>query len=223
MTRSANARIAGVAFLLYIAAEIAGMILLRGVGSEDVATRLANTAQHATAVRTVMVLAWLSILCAIALGITLHAITRDEDRDLATLGLVCRSIEGALGAFSMFASAGLLWLATTGIASNAVDVTSAHAIAALLVKFRSWLFAVGATFFAIGSTSFAYLLLRGRMIPLSLAWLGLAGSALVAVLLPLQFAGFASGPVTTVMWIPVAVFELTLGPWLIVRGVRQPV
>jgi uncharacterized protein DUF4386 len=223
MTVRTNARIAGSAFLLYIGVEIAGMILLRGIASDDVATRLANMAQHATAVRTVMVLAWISILCAIALGITLHAITCDEDRELATLGLVCRSIEGALGAFSMFSSAALLWLATTAMASNAVDVTSAHALATFLVKFRTWLFSVGATFFAIGSTAFAYLLLRGRMIPLPLAWLGVVASALIVVILPLQFAGFASGPVTTFMWIPIALFELTLGPWLLVKGVREAV
>jgi Domain of unknown function (DUF4386) len=223
MTRRTNARIAGLAFLLYIAAELTGMVLLRGIGSSDVSTRLANTAQHATAVRTVMVLAWLSILCALALGITLYAITRDEDRELATLGLVCRSIEGALGSLAMFASAALLWLATTAVSSGTIDATSAHAIAAFAVKFRTWLFSVGATFFAIGSTAFAYLLLRGRMIPVPLAWLGVVSSALLVVVLPLQFAGFANGGVTTFIWIPIAAFELTLGPWLLVKGVREAV
>lgn len=35
----------------------------------------------------------------------------------------------------------------------------------------------------------------------------------------LQLAGFLSGPVTQLMWLPVAVLELTLGPWLLIKGV----
>jgi hypothetical protein len=79
---------------------------------------------------------------------------------------------------------------------------------------------VSALFFAVGSTLFAWLFLRGRMIPVPLAWLGVVGSALLVVGLPLQLAGFLSGLVTQLMWVPVAVFELTLGPWLLIKGVR---
>ena len=76
-----------------------------------------------------------------------------------------------------------------------------------------------ATFFAVGSTLFSYLFLRGRMIPMPLAWLGVVGSALLVVGLPLQLAGFFRGLGAQLMWLPVAVFELTLGPWLLIKGV----
>ena len=58
------------------------------------------------------------------------------------------------------------------------------------------------------------------MIPVPLAWLGLVGSALLVVALPLQLAEFLRGPITQLVWIPVALFELTLGPWLLIKGVR---
>jgi hypothetical protein len=81
---------------------------------------------------------------------------------------------------------------------------------------------VGALFFAVGSTLFSWLLLRGRLIPVPLAWLGVGASALLVVLLPLQQAGFLGGPLTQLMWAPVAVFELILGPWLLIKGVPEP-
>ena len=79
---------------------------------------------------------------------------------------------------------------------------------------------IGATFFAVGSTVFSYLLLRGRMVPVPLGWLGVLSSALLVVLLPLQFIGVVSGIVTSflVMWMPALVFELTLAGWLLVKG-----
>jgi hypothetical protein len=44
----------------------------------------------------------------------------------------------------------------------------------------------GAMYFAVGSTLFAWFLLRGRMIPVALAWLGVLSSALLVVILPLD-------------------------------------
>lgn len=85
-----------------------------------------------------------------------------------------------------------------------------------------------AIFFALGSTLFAYLLLRGRMIPAALAWLGFLASVFLVVILPLQLAGLFGrganwfGAVTWLTWLPMLVFEVTLALWLIVKGVAMP-
>jgi hypothetical protein len=85
-----------------------------------------------------------------------------------------------------------------------------------------------AIFFAVGSTLFAYLFLRGRMIPAALAWLGFLASVFLLVILPLQLAGLFGrgsnwfGAVTCLMWLPMLVFEVTLALWLIVKGVAIP-
>ena len=67
------------------------------------------------------------------LGVTLYAITREQDPDLAMMALACRVVEAVPGE--------------------------------------------GTIFFAAGSLIFSWLLLRGRMIPAGLAWLGVIGSA----------------------------------------------
>jgi len=81
---------------------------------------------------------------------------------------------------------------------------------------------LAATFFAIGSTVFAYLLLQGRMMPVALAWLGVFASVLTVVCLPLQLIGVLGSPITELMWMPMLAFEVLLAVWLIVKGVSSP-
>ena len=165
MTRTTNAKVAGYTFWIYFAAGIAGLLL---ASNEPAAA----------------VLSLVTSFSALVLGVTLYAITREQDPDVAMLGLTCRVIEAVPGP--------------------------------------------GEIYFAVGSAAFCWLLLRGRMIPIALAWLGMIASALLVLLLPLQLAGFFGGPgawsspVTWAVWLPLLVFELTLGVWLITRGVAVP-
>jgi Domain of unknown function (DUF4386) len=85
-----------------------------------------------------------------------------------------------------------------------------------------------AFFFAVGSTIFCWLFLRGRLIPASLGWLGVAASALLVILLPVQKAGLLGGnqgwaaSVTWVQWLPMLVFEVTFALWLLFKGIVFP-
>ena len=220
MTRTTNSRIAGFTFLFYIAAGVTSIVLGTRTGGEGIAAKLAGIAQHTTSVRISFLLGLLEAFSAFVLAVTLYAITRDEDRDLAMLGLAFRIGEGLIGA-SIPASLALLWLATT-TGSSAPDTASAHALGALLLRVEGSNTLIGATFFAAGSTLFSWLLLRGRMIPIPLAWLGVGASILLVVCVPLQAAGFLSGPITSLMWIPMAAFEVPLAVWLLVKGVAPP-
>ena len=219
MTRTTNARIAGFTFLFYIAVGVTAMVLFgRATGGEGMAAKLASIAQHATYVRLTVLLTLLAGFCALVLAVTLYAITRDEDPDLAMLAMMCRVAEGITGIF-VASTLGLLWLATaTG--ANAPDTAAAQALGAFLLGMDKW--SPAAILFAVGSTLFSWLLLRGRMIPVALAWLGVFASVLLVVILPLQLVGWAGSPITTLMWLPALVFELGLALWLLIKGVAQP-
>lgn len=79
MTRNTNARIAGVAFLAYIAAGITDMQLnARATGGTDIAARLASVAQHVANIRYSVLLGTVEVFCALVLAVTLYAITREE-------------------------------------------------------------------------------------------------------------------------------------------------
>jgi hypothetical protein len=165
MTIRTNARIAGTAILIYIAAGLTSLVL----------------AGNAPAIA---VLALVTSFSALVLGVTLYAITRRQDADLAMLGLTCRVIEAVPGHGEIYA--------------------------------------------AVGIAVFCWLLLRGRMIPVALAWIGLIASILFAMLLLLQVDGFFGGPrnwsspVTWALSLPLLVFQLALAFYLLAKGVATP-
>jgi hypothetical protein len=131
------------------------------------------------------------------------------------LGLTCRVSEGVISGLSIPSTLALLWLATAA-GVDAPDPGGRLALGAYLLTGDM---AVTATFFAVGSTLFAYLLLRGRMIPIPLAWLGVVASALLVVGLPLQLAGVLGGRITSLMYLPMLAYEVPLGLWLLIKGV----
>ncbi len=222
MTRATNARVAGVAYLLYIPAALPTIFLMgRATRGTDMTARLTSLAQHAGDVHLAAVLSLFGCFAALVLGVTLWAITRDEDRDLAMLGLTCRAAEGIVGAVSVQQSAQLLWLGAT--ATGAADPAATRALGEFLLSSgQGWSTVISATFFAVGSTLFCWLLLRGRMIPLALAWLGVLASVLLVVSLPLRLGGVLSASVAQLTWLPIAAFEIPVAIWFIVKGVAPP-
>src|SRR5204863_2909172 len=154
----------------------------------DVSEKLASIGAHATDMRAAIVLTLFTCFAAIVLAVTLYALTRDEDQDLAMVGFACRVCEGLTSAMVMLTQLEQLWLGTAGAGS--LDAASAQALATLLFTgTRVWNNTVAATFFAVGSTFFCFLLLRGRMIPTALAWVGVVASVVLVICLPLQLAG----------------------------------
>jgi hypothetical protein len=220
MTHTTNARIAGFTFLFYIAAGILSLVLFsQATGGQEINAKLASIAQHALQLRLTIILGLLQGVCAIVLAVTLYAITRDQDSDLAMLALVFRVGEGLLNAISTRDTLELVWLGTSS-GPKAPDAVTLRVLGAYLLDGPDW--SMSAILFAMGSTLFSYLFLRGRTIPVPLAWLGLVASVILVVGLPLQLAGLFRGPVTSYMWIPMAAFEVPLAFWLLFKGVRTP-
>jgi hypothetical protein len=222
VTRRTSSRIAGVAFLFYIAVGISsGVLFSRGTAGDGIAARLASVPLHVTEIRLSMVATLLSALSALVLAVTLYGLTRDEDHELAMFGLTCRAGEGILGMFPL-STLGVLWLGTVS-GSIAPDAASANALGAFLLKFGGWKSQTCAILFAMGSTAFAWLFLRGRMIPIWMARLGVVASVLLVVGLPIQLAGWIGGTIVlVVLWLPMLVFELALAVWLILKGAATP-
>lgn len=214
MTHKTNSRIAGITFIFYIAAGIASMTLFgKATGGSGIAERLISAAEHTSILGVSIILNLLCGLSAVVLAVALYALTRDEDREIALLGFACRLGEGFIGAANLPKTLGLLWLAKE---STSLDAATTNTFASM------WLlppgsYTISALFFAFGSTFFSYLFLRGQLIPVALAWLGVVASVLLLVVLPLQAAGFTRAGWWE--WMPMLVFELVLAVWLIVKGV----
>ena len=153
MTRRTNARIAGLTFLLYIAVALPSTILFgKAASGEGPVARLGSIAQHTVQMRVAIVLSLASCFAAIVLAITLYALTREQDRDIALIGFACRLGEGLLGGTFILTKLELLWLATASGAS-APDTGGTQALAMLLFSgTRAWNIAMSASCSATTST-----------------------------------------------------------------------
>lgn len=96
MTHKKNSRIAGFAFLFYIAIDIISLILFSRItdGSERFTVELTNIAQHPSLVGVNILLTLLGATCALVLAVTLHALTREQDGDLAMMAMCFCLTEG---------------------------------------------------------------------------------------------------------------------------------
>jgi hypothetical protein len=215
-TRGRYARLAGAVFLVYIGAGLAETALFdAALGSGSAGARLAHLAAQAPRVHAGAALSLATIFSAIVLAVALFAVTRDCDLELAVLALCARVAEGVMGAIYVVPALGMLALAR----ADAPPEASA-ALLATLAAVREGAMLLSAACFALGSAVFAYLFLRSRSIPGSLAWLGVASSLLLVVGLPLQLAFGVRSAAAWLMWLPMLVFEVVLALWLLIKGVK---
>jgi hypothetical protein len=183
-------------------------------GATTTAAKLAALTQHAAMTRALADYSLLMMLNPFVLAVAIYALTRDYDRDLALLALICRVAEGMIAVVGALFERALLGVAT----SPAAGTAAANAVGDALFGATRSIPLLGATAFALGSTIYCYLFLRARSIPRWMAWLGFLGSALLVIGLPIQIAGLLGGTVTMLIWIPVALFEVTFGVWLLIKG-----
>lgn len=224
MTLKTNARFAGFAFIIYIAIGITSLVLGNRMfaGAEGTNAKLAAIAQNPMISQIIVLLTLIMALCALVLAVTIYALTRDWDRDLAMIAMLCRVGEGIIAVLAPVVTLGLLWIATN--ASSIPNASQENTLAAYLFKIESLTGTVAAICFSMGSMIYTYIFLRSRTIPKWLAWLGVFASAVLIIVLPLQLASFIKdGLLTQLIWIPMLVFELTFAVWLIVKGVTVSV
>ncbi len=219
MTPSTIARLAGSTFFVYTASALFGATLFQGATKGySAGERLLSIAQHAPEMRLVVVLSLLNCLAALVLAVTLYGLTRHRDADLATLALTCRVIEGALNALVAVGLLALLSVATQTVHASGAGAAAGNALGALLLQVKGWGELVSTPLFGVGSTLYAYLFFRSRIIPAALAWLGIVTSALLVVLSLAQLAGISMNPFASLAWMPVLAFELMLALWLLIKG-----
>jgi hypothetical protein len=223
MTTTTNARIAGVTFLVYIAAGMTSIYvstLITG-GAEDTGAKIAALAEHKSLAQFNILLTLLSAVCALVLAVTIYGLTHDADRELAVMALCCRVAEGTIIVMATLFLIASSVIATNVSAGTAADPPAFIALAAILFEVEGSTGLIAGLCFAFGSVIYCYLFLRTRRIPTWLAWLGLISSIVLVILLPLRIADILDGPVTIFMWLPMLLFEVIFAMSLMTRGIRR--
>lgn len=210
-----SARTAGIAYLLIIVTSILAMFIgpfTLIVEGDNLAT-MRNIAANPLLYRAGAAYDLLMFIGVIILSVALYQVLKTVNQSTALTAILCRFGEALAGSLSVACSTMILWLI------NREDTPGNNlVIVEFLFELKAVLMNIVFAFMGFGTILFCYLFWRSRFIPRWLAGFGILAFLLVFVesILVVLF-NFSSTPVTGV---PAILFELTIGIWLLVKGVN---
>ena len=183
----------------------------------DVGQTLATLRQMMSTARVTVLLDLLQIVCAMVLAVTLYRLVKTVSPTLALLAMTFRIGEGLLGALPLLSKLELMRLASSSVGSADYLTRGSELLHRPDHGFSEFCFVVGGFVFAC-------LFLRGRLIPRWMAWTGVVTIGVQLICVPLHIAMIVPGSVMNLLWMPILLYEIPLGVWLIVKGTatREP-
>ena len=220
MTQRVEARVAGWAYLSYIVfAMSSSMLFGKATAGGDVAQKLATLNHMMRIAQVTVLLDLLQMVCALVLAVTLYRLVKAVDPTLALLAMLFRVGEGLLGSLPQLSKLELMRLATSS-ADGSVNASGSLSLGNEMLHRPDEGFSEFC--FVMGGFLFAYLFLRGRLVPRWLAWTGVITIGVQLVFVPLHVAAMVSGSVVNWLWLPILLYEVPLGIRLIVKGTESP-
>ena len=214
-----NAITAGVLFVLCSAAAILSLVPLGApVGAPvDFAWLAANG--NGVVLTAVIEFVWAGTGMGIA--VALYPVLRKFNPALALGAVIGRVVENVFILVATLSLLALLTVSQEAVAAGSAGVASAVTESNLLLALREWDHEfVMLIPFAIGSFLYNYVLYRSRLVPRWLAGWGIV--AIVLSVVPAMYAGFTQEfgftTINNVLSAPIALQEMTLAVWLIVKG-----
>ncbi|MDM7854964.1 DUF4386 domain-containing protein [Cellulomonas alba] len=110
------------------------------------------------------------------------------------------------------------------VASGDLGVASVQGVAAGLVEVRDWTFLLGPGLVpAVNAALFGSVLLQSRLVPRWIPMTGLVGAPLLAAsaVATVLGANEQSSALSAVLTLPIFVWELSVGLWMLVKGFRD--
>jgi hypothetical protein len=219
------AKVVGFLYLFTMATSIVGFCLrgpLLVLGdSAQTARKIAASEQL---YRISIVSDLLTLAGVIILIWALYVVLKPINRNLALLAAFFRLVENSIVAAGTLSAFAVLGLLSSGDYLPAFDAKQLEALVYTIgVRVHGAGFNVGFVFLGLGSTVFAWLWLKSRYIPKALAVLGIVSSLLLSVV-TLTIMVFPRLEVLGLSYMmPLGLYEVTLGFWLLIKGIRVPI
>ncbi len=217
-------RVAGLLYLLILFGAIFAEYYVRNslIMSGDATATLQNIAGNHQRFRLGMAAELLTFVGIIALAWSFYLVLRSVNRNLALLGMLFWVAEGILLGTALVFHFGVLYFVRDPAFLQDLDSQQQDALSYLFLLLFYKQYEIGLLFFSVGSFLFSLLFFKSRYIPRLLAVLGMIGAALMFVRVP----AVTLVPTTSVFFmgvtgtLPIALYELLTGLWLIIRGVK---
>lgn len=202
----------------FIAAGLASSVGDYHVERDDVPDVLKRVADHQGAHVAEIGFDLVSWVATVVVAAVLWLTFVQRERVWALLGAVALAAGGVVLALHDIPNFVLTSVADRFVTASGAEAVALETTGALVLSTASWGLSVGITFFGIGVLSFGVATLRSRLVPTVLGWLGVAAGLLVAVGVWLPRIDVSLNPAFVALAIPVGLWQLGLGLWLVLRG-----
>jgi len=158
------------------------------------------------------------------LAVALYVVLRPVNRNLALLAAAWRIVDCSVLSVNLLNDFVVLRLLSGADYLKVFDLKQLQALARLFYSVEGAGFQIGFVFLGLGSTLFSYLWLRSRYIPKVLAGWGIFASLVMAIvtLAVMLFPRLGEALGLTYM-APMFFYEVGLGLWLLIKGIRAPI
>ena len=222
-TYKKTAGIAGILFIIATAAALLSTPFLAPVNASNYLTAVAAQGNQVT---TGVLLAFIAAAASAAIAISLYPVLRKYHESLALGAVGFRLIEGVFYIVGVIGLLMLLTLSREFVKAGAPDSPYYQTLGALVLAGYHWSGNVGSLLaFCLGALMYYYIFYQTRLVPRWLAGWGIIGAAMCMVaglLVMFRVIGPMSTP-QVVLALPIAVQEMVLAVWLIVKGFNPSV
>ncbi|HEV2120034.1 MAG TPA: DUF4386 domain-containing protein [Candidatus Bathyarchaeia archaeon] len=215
-----TARIVGVLFIIATVASIASSPFLTSISSSNY---LVDVSANGNQVLAGAFLAFIAAIASASIAISLYPTLKKYNGALALGAVGLRLIEGTLYIVGITVLVVLLALSQEFVRAGAPSSSYFQTLGVVLLAGYHWVYYVGAVLaFCLGALMYYVIFYQTRLVPRWLSGWGLVGVILLAVAAVLVMLGVIV-PLSTsqaVLVLPIAVQEMVLAVWLIVKGFK---
>jgi hypothetical protein len=217
------AKVVGFTYLLaMVTANFAEIYVpTRLIVSQDAAKTAANIIAHEQLFRLGIAADLITFATDVVLIAALYVVLKPVSRGLALVAAFWRLVETSIVVVALLNNFEVLRLLSGSAYLRVFEADRLQALARLSISKYGAAYQVGLLFFGLGSAVFAYLWFKSRYIPRGLAGWGVFSSLLVVTYV-LAFIIFPNLPdkLELPSLIPMGIFELTMGFWLLFKDLR---
>lgn len=210
-------RLLGAAFLFVFAASLVSTQMTSSViGSGSMSDMLVSVSDKAAQMRLSVLIGLLTSIGIVVLAVMLYVVMRHENEILALVGLGWWLAEAITLAVSKLGALALVPLSSDFVEAGAPEGSHFQTLGDFLYSgLLDQGDAIHMLFYSIGGVLWFYLLYRSTLIPrlLSVAGIAIEILGLIGMVLLL-----ATGDVYMLLFYPIALLELVVGVWLVIKG-----
>lgn len=218
------AKVVGLIYLIAMATSMFAELFLRGplIVRGDAAQTAINIAASEGLFRLSSVIHVLTFASDAIVGLASYVVLRRINRNLALLAAFWRLADAAILAVIILADFAVLRLLSDAEYLKVFDTAQLQGLARVFISVQAAGFQIGFVFLGLGSTLFAWLWLKSRYVPRGLAAWGIFASSVLAfgTLAIMLFPSL--GVVGLSYMAPMFFYEVGLGLWLLIKGLREP-